>query len=218
LAALQQLGGTHRDPDGSVWAGLLIYMEQGLGDMIQFIRYAPLAKARGGTILVECPPELLPLFSTCPGIDRLVPEGQELPPFDVQAPLLSLPALLGTTLANVPAEVPYLSPSPEQVAHWRQRLDGLGGFKVGICWQGNPRHKWDRHRSFLLARFAALAAVPGVRLVNLQKGPGAEQVQECGFPVTEFGKELDTTGGAFVDTAVLIQSLDLVISTDTGDE
>jgi tetratricopeptide (TPR) repeat protein len=204
--------------DGSALEGrtLLIYMEQGLGDMIQFVRYAPLAKARGGAVLVECPPELLSLFSTCPGIDRLVAEGQDLPPFDVQAPLLSLPALLGTTLATVPADVPYLSPPPERVERWRQRLEGLAGFKIGICWQGNPRHKWDRHRSFPLARIAPLAEVPGVQLVSLQKGAGAEQVTAAAFPVMDFGDELDGTGGAFLDTAALIRNLDLVISTDTA--
>jgi hypothetical protein len=85
----------------------------------------------------------------------------------VQAPLLGLPALLGTTLATVP----YLAAEPERVEHWRRVLEPLPGLRVGIVWHGNPRHPWDRHRSMPLAQLAPLAGVPGVRLVSLQKGP-----------------------------------------------
>jgi tetratricopeptide (TPR) repeat protein len=94
--------------DGSPLARrtLLIYMEQGLGDMLMFIRYARLAKARGGRVMVECPPEMVDLFGRCPGIDSVVAEGTLLPPFDVQVPLMSLPGLLETTLETVPRQVP----------------------------------------------------------------------------------------------------------------
>ena len=111
--------------DGAPLAGrtILLWMEQGLGDMIQFLRYARLVKEQGGTVAVECPAFLLPLFSTCPGIDRLVAEGSELPPFDVQAPLLSLPRLLGTTRAGIPAGVPYLFADPALVESWRRQRD-----------------------------------------------------------------------------------------------
>jgi tetratricopeptide (TPR) repeat protein len=97
--------------DGSPLHGraILLHMEQGLGDMLQFIRYAPRVQQRGGRVLVECPRMVLPLFASCAGIDRLVPEGEPLPEFAVQAPLMSLPGLLGTTLKTIPAEVPYLS-------------------------------------------------------------------------------------------------------------
>jgi hypothetical protein len=89
---------------------------------------------------------------------------------------------------------------------------------VGIAWQDNPQHKWDRHRSLPLAQFAPLAAVPGVHLLNLQKGPGCEQLRalQGRFPVTDFGDELDATAGAFMDTAAVIANLDLVITTDTA--
>src|SRR5262245_49539197 len=90
--------------DGAPLEGrtVLLRAEQGLGDAIQFGRFGPLVKALGGSVVVECPPPLVPLFATCPGIDRLVAEGEALPDFDVQAPLLSLPGLLGTTPECVP--------------------------------------------------------------------------------------------------------------------
>jgi tetratricopeptide (TPR) repeat protein len=205
--------------DGTPLEGrtILLYMEQGLGDMIQFLRYAPLVHERGGTVLVECPASLIPLFSTCPGIDRLVDEGDELPPFDVYAPLLSLPHLLGTTLETIPADVPYLAPDPARVASWGPVLDGIPGYKVGIAWQGNPRHPWDRHRSIPLAAFAPLARVPGVTLVSLQKGPGAEQARAVRrqVPVAELPGEVDA-GAAFADTAAILRHLDLVITADTA--
>jgi tetratricopeptide (TPR) repeat protein len=197
---------------------ILLYCEQGMGDTLQFIRYAPLVKARGGTVLVECPGSLLPLLSTCLGIDRLVAEGEPLPDFDVQAPLLSLPGLLGTTLDSVPAPIPYLSADEQRVERRRSVVGDLPGFKVGIAWQGNPRHQWDRHRSFPLACLTPLAAVEGVRLVGLQKGPGSEQVRALAgrFAVLELGEDFDSGGGAFLDTAAVMKHLDLVVTADTA--
>ncbi|HJT76014.1 MAG TPA: tetratricopeptide repeat protein, partial [Gemmataceae bacterium] len=206
--------------DGSPLRGktVLLYMEQGLGDMVHFLRYAPLVRRQGGRVVVECPASLVPLFSTCPGIDQLVAEGEPLPAFDVQAPLLSLPGLLGTTLATVPAGVPYLHAEPERVARWRQRLGAASEFRVGVVWQGNPRHAWDRHRSTPLACFAPLAEVAGVGLYSLQKGPGVEQLRAAaGRPaVVDLGEELDAAGGAFRDTAAVMQCLDLVVTADTA--
>jgi tetratricopeptide (TPR) repeat protein len=203
--------------DGSPLAGrtLLIYMEQGLGDMLQFIRYAALAQP-GGRVVVECPGILRPLFSRCRGIDQLVAEGDPLPPFDVHAPLLSLPRLLKTTLATVPAEVPYLFPDPGRVETWGRRLPPGRDFKIGVAWQGNPHHQWDRHRSFPLAKLAPLAGLPGVRLVSLQKGPGIEQLRAAPFPVTALAEDLDASGGAFEDTAAVLRHLDLVVTPDTA--
>jgi hypothetical protein len=190
-------------------------MEQGLGDMIQFIRYAPLVK--GGRVVVECPGTLVPLFSSCPGIDRLVAEGDALPEYDVHLPLLSLPHRLGTTLATVPADVPYLAAPAERIERWRAAVAAVEGFKVGVVWQGNRLYQWDRHRSVPLAAFAPLARLPGVRLVSLQKGHGTEQLREAGrgFPVTELAGEMDE-GGVFLDTAAVMKHLDLVVAADTA--
>jgi tetratricopeptide (TPR) repeat protein len=205
--------------DGSPLKGrtILLWCEQGLGDTLQFVRYAALVKAKGGTVVLECPARMVPLLSTCAGVDRLVAEGEALPGFDVQAPLLSLPGLLGTTLENVPAEVPYLHADLQRVEKWRRRLEAVEGFRVGIVWQGNPKFQWDRWRSVPLAEFAPLAEVEGVRLVSLQKRESAEQErrERASFPVVELGDELDV-GGAFLDTAAVMRCVDLVVSADTA--
>src|SRR5262249_53447744 len=115
-------------------------------------------------------------------------------------------------------EVPYLSASEERVARWRQVLGPLPEFKVGIVWQGNPQYREDRYRSIPLAQFAPLAGVEGVRLVSLQRGPGVEQLRSLAghCPVTEGGGELDREGGASLDPAAIMKTLDLVVTADTA--
>ena len=197
--------------DGSPLDGrsILLHTEQGIGDMIQFLRYAPLVYERGGKVIVAVPSGLVPLFSTCTGIEKVVPENQELPPCDFYAPLMSLPGIFKTTLATFPANVPYLHPEPERLEKWREKLRDIAGLKVGIVWQGNPRHKWDRHRSFPLALLEPITRVSGVSLISLQKETGAEQVDllKDRFPVLDLGHELQD----FTDTAALLKCLDLVI-------
>src|SRR6202040_214714 len=105
---------------------------------------------RGSQVLLECPAALAGLFSRGSGIDQIVPQGSELPPFDVYVPLLSLPRILGTRLKNVPAEVPYLVADPALVDEWQRRVDAIAGRKVGIAWQGNPQHRGDKRRSMPL--------------------------------------------------------------------
>jgi len=194
--------------DGSALEGrtILLYAEQGLGDTVQFIRYLPLVKQRGGKVIVECQAPLVRLLANFPGIDQLLGRGTPLPAFDVHAPLLSLPGIFQTSLANVPAVVPYLQADPALVEHWRRELQKspkpevgsrksevespkseevqltsdfrlpTSDFLVGIAWQGNPTKPFDAHRSLPLARFAPLAQVPGVQLISLQKGPGTDQL------------------------------------------
>jgi Flp pilus assembly protein TadD len=211
-----------REPpwDGSLLCGrtIVLYSEQALGDAIQFIRYAPLVKDRGGTVVVECQPALASLLASCPGIDHLVPRGSSLPPFDVQAALLSLPRLFGTTLETVPENVPYLFARPNLVAAWHRELTAEPAFKVGIAWQGSTTFAGDRMRSAPLRHFAPLAGVEGVRLLSLQKGPAREQIRSVArqFAVTDLGSTLDETTGAFVDTAAVMMNLDLVVTTDTS--
>jgi tetratricopeptide (TPR) repeat protein len=206
--------------DGSPLGGrtVLLYAEQGLGDTLQFLRYAPLVKERGGRVFLAVPPALVALVSTCPGVERVVAEHEPLPPFDTHLPLMSLPAVFGTTLATVPAAVPYLAADPQRQQRWRQRFAGVPGLKVGVAWQGNPRHKWDRYRSFPLAQLESLAQIEGVTLVSLQKGPGSEQLAQFAghFPVLELGPELDAGESAFVDTAAVMCCLDLVVCCDTA--
>jgi hypothetical protein len=209
-----------------VWDGtpldgrtLLIHMEQGLGDMMQFIRYAAVVKEqRGGRIVVECPGMMLPLFRTCAGIDELVAEGTPLPPFDTYAPLLSLPRLLKTSLETVPATVPYLFANQELVDRWRDRMTALDGFRIGIAWQGNAHHQLDRHRSIPLRAFAPLARIPGLQFISLQKGKGSEQLNKIGqaIQILPLADDCDQAAGAFMDTAAILEHLDLVITADTA--
>jgi Glycosyltransferase family 9 (heptosyltransferase) len=167
---------------------------------------------------LACQNALLSLFRNCPGIDRLVAAGFNLPSTDVQAPLMSLPRILKTSLSSVPAEVPYLFPDAKVQAKWRRQLSHYPGFKVGIAWQGSTRYPRDRLRSVPLVHFAPLARVQGVRLLSLQKGLGTEQLGAVAdqFPVIDLGSRLDKKSGAFMDTAAVMKNLDLVITSDTA--
>lgn len=206
--------------DGGPLAGrtILLWCEQGVGDLFQFIRYAPLVRDRGGVVQVEVPRGLVPLLSRTPGIDRLVPTDEAPPAFDVQLPLLSVPGVLHTTLSTIPAQVPYIAPDADLVEHWAERLRVAPGFKVGIVWQGNPQHPADHLRSIPLRFFEPLAKVPGVRLMSLQKVHGTEQLSEAAqdWNVLDLAPELDETTAGFMDTAAVLTQLDLLVSCDTA--
>jgi tetratricopeptide (TPR) repeat protein len=208
--------------DGSDLAGktILLWSEQGLGDTLQFIRYATLIQQKGARVIAQVPPPLHLALANCPGIDMLLPEGADLPAFDVQIPLMSLPFRCGTTLATVPNRVPYLVPDQARTARWKQDLSGIPGLKIGIAWQGNPHHQWDRHRSIPLTVFAPLAKLPGISLLSLQRGPGAEQVVEARgrFPVIELERlvKAESDAAAWAEAAAIMANLDLVLSVDTA--
>ncbi len=214
-----------RDLDGPVWDGrplpgktLLLQGEQGLGDVLQFSRYAAVAKASGAQVVLRCRPRLVELLSNADGIDAIVSEREDPPAFDAWAHLMSLPHILGTTPETVPAQVPYVHPDPARVEKWRKALAPLPGLKLGIGWQGDPGYAGDARRSIPLAAFTPLARLPDVSLISLQKGPGRQQF--TGLPadvsLTDLGPQLDEDGGAFTDTAAVLQSLDLVITSDTA--
>ena len=193
---------------------ILLHAEQGLGDTIQFIRYAPLIKAFDGTVLVCCHKPLVRLLATCPGIDQIIAEGDELPAFDVHLPLLSVPGVLGTTLETIPANVPYLFAKSQLVDEWRQRLADVKGFRIGINWHGRPGRGAFRLRDIPLECFAQIAELPGVRLISLQKE--RHELAGAGFPIIDPGEDVDTAHGAFMDTAAIMMNLDLVVSSDTS--
>jgi len=203
--------------NGSALEGrtILLQTEQGLGDTLQLVRYAPLVKSRGATVVLACQRPLIRLLAGAPGIDRLVPSDQPgVPESDVYAPLLSLPRLLGTTLASIPAGVPYLTPEPERVEHWKRELGPPSGLRVGMAWQGSPGHRKDKERSIPLREFEPLARLEGVQLFSLQKGQGVEQIAEVAgrFALTDLGSRLVD----FVDTAAVLRHLDLVVTCDTA--
>jgi hypothetical protein len=129
---------------------------------------------------------------------------------------MSLPGILGTTVADLPATMPYLSARPELVERWRQELGQTPGYRVGIVWQGNTQHPEDHLRSVSLRQFAALAGLPGVQLFSLQKGPGQEQVRSArAWPLIDLGVRLDQSG-PFLDTAAVLKGLDLVVTVDSA--
>jgi len=202
--------------DGAPLEGrtILLHAEQGMGDTIQFIRYARLVRDCGGKVLVACQRPLLRILEGTPGIDQVVEWGGPLPDFDVHCALMSLPGVFGTRLETIPADVRYLAADPALVAQWRRQLDPIAGLKVGICWAGNPEQPNDGNRSTRLVRFAPLAQVPGVHLVGLQVGPAREQVREVAgaWPLTDLGGRLDD----FAVTAAVIANLDLVVSIDSA--
>ncbi len=197
---------------------ILLHAEQGLGDTIQFIRYARLVQRAGGRVLVECQRSLLPLLKGCRGVDGLVAQGKEPPHFSVHFPLLSLPRLFQTDVTSIPADVPYLFAEPGLVDRWRQELEAIPGFKIGIAWQGSPAYHSDYLRSIPLGCFEPLSRYPGVRLLSLQKGPGLVQLQGIAgrFPVADWGSRLDEASGPFLDTAAVMMGLDLVVTSDTA--
>jgi Tfp pilus assembly protein PilF len=214
---------------GRLWLGrediagktLLIHPEQGLGDTIQFCRYAPMALARGAKVVLCVQDPLVRLIHSLDAArdNRLAVIGgcTPLPPFDFYAPMLSLPLAFGTTLQTVPSATPYLHAEPERVRLWKSRI-GAHGFKVGIAWQGNPKAQVDPGRSLSLRWFETLAHIPGVRLISLQKNEGAEQLSALppGMKVENPGDDFDAGGHAFLDTAAVMEVLDLVISSDTA--
>ena len=200
---------------------LLVHAEQGLGDVMQFCRYLPLLAAQGATIVFEVMPSLKALLRTLPGAMHIIGRGEPIPAVDYYCPLLSLPHALNTRVDTIPAQVPYLAAEPERVARWQERLRTLRGLRVGLAWQGNPKAEefvWARGRSLPLAALEPLAQLPGVSLVSLQKGPGCEQLARVPFAdrIVELGSDLDAGPDAFLDTAAVMASLDLVVSCDTA--
>ncbi len=196
---------------------ILLRWDQGLGDTLQFVRYARLFRRQGARVIVSCQKPLVRLLRRCEGVDELVAEGEPLPDFDFWTPMLSIPGVLRTNQESIPGECGYLSADPALVARWKTRLADFPGFRIAIAWQGSPDHQADRQRSIPLRFFAQLAQVPGVRLINLRKGPGAGQLAEIAgsFELIQF-EDLDTSSGPFMDTAAIMRNVDLTVSCDTS--
>ena len=204
--------------DGSRIDGetVLIHAEQGFGDTLQFVRYAPLVAQRCASVIIECPPELKSLLQGVAGAERVVARGEALPPFAAHVPLMSLPGIFGTTLDSIPWSGPYIHADPKRAAQWRADVDAVaaGRFKVGLVWAGNPRQWNDRNRSATLAALAPLAGNRGTVFFSLQIGKAAEQAgaPPAGMTLVDFAARIRD----FSDSAALLSHLDLVISVDTA--
>lgn len=200
--------------DGSNLAGytILLYAEQGLGDTIQFLRYVPLVKQCGGKVMFECPESLYRLLINFNGIDTLIKQGEDLPYFDVQLPLLSLPHILGTNLENIPAKIPYLNIKEYHNFCLDIPLDTK--LKVGIVWAGSPQNPSNDRRSCSLSYFTEMLKIPGIAFYSLQKEPQVKEIQE--FTDRILIQDLSDRLNDFADTAIIISQLDLIISVDTA--
>jgi tetratricopeptide (TPR) repeat protein len=226
--AMDAWQGAKRRFEGPRWTGrepldgkrILLWAERGLGDMLQFSRYATLVRDLGAEVVLEVHARLRVLLEgQFPGVPT-VALGTASGTFDYQCPLLSLPHALGTELETIPAGVPYLKADPAAVERWSRRLPGDGSLRIGIAWQGNPdaERNWARGRSWSLAALEPLAREPVASLISLQTGPAARQLDSVAFAnrIVSFGEELDAGPNAFVDTAAIMMSLDLVICSDTS--
>ncbi|HEY3637868.1 MAG TPA: tetratricopeptide repeat protein [Rhizomicrobium sp.] len=207
-----------------VWSGaeplagktLFVHAEQGLGDTIQFCRFAILAQKRGAKVILAVQEPLVRLLQNLgPNISTIALSSPP-PDFDFQVALMSLP-LAFETGGTCPVQIPYLHAEGDRIENWRRRI-GDTGVKIGICWQGNRKVKIDAGRSFPLRHFEAISVISDIRLISLQKNDGLEQLAElpAGLQVETLGKDFDAGPGAFLDTAAVMMLLDLVITSDTA--
>ena len=192
---------------------ILLHAEQGLGDTLQFCRYAPLVAAQGARVVLEVQTPLVELLRDLAGIASVVARGEPLPAFDLHCPLLSLPLAFGTTLDTIPAHIPYLHAPSERMAAWQARLGATTRPRIGLVWSGNAGHKRDRARSIPLYALMPLFDLDAA-FVSLQKEVRAADaaVLQQTAKIIDVSPALET----FADTAALIAQLDLVIAVDTS--
>jgi tetratricopeptide (TPR) repeat protein len=228
-------GATRPACPAPIWQGeslvgktILLYPEQGRGDAIQFIRMAKVLSEAGANVIVQCAPEMIPLFTSAAGITTLLPQEAVTPPVHYQASLIDVVDVWYTTQKEIPYGIEFDSPSYLTVSqalvdYWTNWLDqnipvATEERRIGINWQGNREHHADVYRSLPLSEFAPLAELPGVQLVNLQFGDGVEQLDEVGFGshIHRLPSDVDTTDGAFTDTIAILKNLDAVVTSDTA--
>ncbi len=195
---------------------LLVHWERGIGDNLQCLRYLPLVKQRGGTVLLEAPDSVRDLLKDVEGIDEMVPATLSHRPevaFDLYVALLDLPAVFNTSLETIPPAPSGFQADPTRI-ELCDRFVTTSGFKIGVVWTGDPKNGNNVKRSCTLDHFAPLARIPGVQLYSLQQGRTSEQLIECeqGFSVIDLAPHLHD----FADTAAVMHHLDLVISIDTA--
>ena len=195
---------------------LIVHCEQGVGDSIQFARFLPEVKKRGGRLIFHVQEALLPLFESYAGIDEidvLSRRPWESLKADLYAPLLNVPACLGVTLRSLPAETPYLFAGEPDKTRWQQRLSA-DKYRIGIMWAGNPNHVNDRNRSIPMEALASLSDHPGIQLYSLQKDISHHQVRmlKDRYGIISIGNDFVDFG----DTAAALANLDLMITVDTA--
>ena len=206
-------------------ASVLLHAEQGLGDIIQFCRYAALLKQRGARVILEAPKTLMPLLHSLQGVDLLVEFGQALPPFDFQCPLMSLPLACGTRIDSIPSAGAYLRAPEDKVRYWRSRLTAHTSLRVGLVWNGGFRpdqsELWSTNarRNIPLETISRALGPVRADFFSLQKGEPAESEifkrEHVFWPEGNFYNYANELHD-FADTAALIANLDLVVAVDTS--
>jgi Flp pilus assembly protein TadD len=213
----------HRGFTQPIWRGdvplkgktILLHAEQGLGDTLQFVRYAPFIAAQGATVHLEVQPTLKGLLTGFPGTTSVIGRGEPLPPFDLQCPLLSLPLAMDTTLRNIPALTPYVHAPADRIQKWSECIPASADQpRIGVVWRGNPKHKNDANRSVGFETFRRLFDQEVCKFISLQLGLNDTEAATfadhpaCRVPAGKIGD--------FTDTAAIVAQLDLVITVDTS--
>ena len=224
---LPELGGRASPPPAPRWQGedlagrtLLVTIEQGLGDAIQFVRYAQALAARGAQVVVQAPAHLQRLLASVPGVAATVAAGDALPACNSSIPLLSVPGVLGVGANDRACAVPYLRVDAARRDEVAMQIAGVGAAqrgavrRIGVAWSGSPHNANDRRRSLPLSALAPLFALPGIAWFSLQKGEGAEQVLQVAAAASALAL-LDARND-LEGTAALIDALDVVVSVDTS--
>ena len=192
---------------------ILLHAEQGLGDTLQFCRYAALVHARGAKVIMQADRALQSLLEALPGVSQVVVFGEALPRFDFHCPLLSLPLAFGTTLETIPADIPYLRAHPQKMSGWQAKLGPRSQPRIGLAWSGNPAQGKDRNRSLPVAALEPLLALPA-QFVCLQKEIRASDAEALKRHPQLLHFENDI--GDFSDTAALVEACDMAIAVNSS--
>ena len=193
---------------------ILLAAEQGLGDSIQFVRYAPLLARAGATVVLEVQPELKSLLATIDGVASCHARGEALPACDLYCPLGSLPLALKTERSTIPADIPYVRADAAHLAKWRPAIEALPGKRVALAWAGHARHPNDRNRSIDLKLFEPLFSIEGVSFVSIQRDVRGDDIALLARHrnITHVGDQLTD----MADTAAIAALVDLTIAVDTS--
>lgn len=207
--------------------------EGGLGDTMQFIRYAKVLNEMGAYVMVSVQSPLYKLIANCPFIDQLIPPGRRPETFDDYASIMSLPAIFTSTEETIPKDIPYIFPDKTLEEKWRSYFNKKDAhkasqtntrktFKIGLCWQADLKNDVSRalcaHRSIPLEKLEKLSLIPNIEFYSLQKDIDPEDIKHLpdNFVIQSFGPDFDNTAGPFMDTAAIMKQLDLIISVDTS--
>lgn len=226
-----KVGDLHRPKlNAPVWDGsdlkgkaILLSVEQGLGDTLNFVRFARVLRERGAKTIVHCQPSLLALLQQSPELGPMYPNSLDFQTrLDTHCSLVDVADILNMDASSIPTYSNYIRPAEHLVRYWSERALQVRStpraLRVGINWQGNREHQADFFRSIPLKYFECLSEIPGIELYSLQSGFGVEQIAQWkgASPLKTFGSDVDKTSGAFMDTAAIMLQLDLIITSDTS--